>query len=115
MRRLSGEIFGQLRPYIPTWNKKKQKYVDAVCIIVYICVCGGNIPAQKKGRSKMEKEFKIMLTEKAARLICTFIRRSIFEQYERNMSEAGFTPEQNKQITYDTIEAFEDLRSAIGE
>ncbi|MEE6207025.1 MAG: hypothetical protein VZR95_03115 [Alphaproteobacteria bacterium] len=63
----------------------------------------------------MEKEFKIMLDEKAARLICTFIRRSIFEQYERNMSEAGFTPEQNKQITYDTVEAFTDLRDAINE
>lgn len=63
----------------------------------------------------MEKKFKIMLTEKDARLICTFIRRSIFEQYERNMSEAGFTPEQNKQITYDTVEAFTDLREAIAE
>lgn len=61
----------------------------------------------------MEKEFKIMMTEKSARLICTFIRRSIFEQYERNMSEAGFTPEQNKQITYDTIDAFADLREQI--
>lgn len=61
----------------------------------------------------MEKEFKIMMTEKAARLICTFIRRSIFEQYERNMSEAGFTPEQNKQITYDTIDAFYDLSEQI--
>ena len=69
--------------------------------------------AQKKGRSKMEKEFKIMLTEEAARLICTFIRRSIFEQYERNMIEAGFTQEQNKQITYDTIDAFNDLREQI--
>lgn len=63
----------------------------------------------------MEKEFKIIMNEKAARLICTFIRRSIFEQYERNMSEAGFTPEQNKQITYDTVEAFTDLRAAIAE
>lgn len=63
----------------------------------------------------MEKEFKIMLTENAARLICTFIRRSIFEQFERNMSEAGFTPEQNKQITYDTIEAFNDLREEINQ
>lgn len=61
----------------------------------------------------MEKEFKIMMSENSARLICTFIRRSIFEQYERNMSEAGFTPEQNKQITYDTVEAFTDLRDAI--
>ena len=76
-------------------------------------VAGGCSRAQKKGRSKMEKEFKIMLTEKDARLICTFIRRSIFEQYERNMSEAGFTPEQNKQITYDTIDAFVDLREQI--
>lgn len=61
----------------------------------------------------MEKEFKIMMTGKSARLICTFIRRSIFEQYERNMSEAGFTQEQNKQITYDTIDAFNDLREQI--
>ena len=61
----------------------------------------------------MEKEFKIMMTATAARLICTFIRRSIFEQYERNMSEAGFTPEQNKQITYDTIDVFNDLREQI--
>ena len=61
----------------------------------------------------MKKNFKIRLNEKDARLICTFIRRSIFEQYERNMSEAGFTPEQNKQITYDTIEAFDDLREQI--
>ena len=34
---------------IPTWNKKKQKYLDAVCIIVYICVYErGNVPALKK-------------------------------------------------------------------
>lgn len=62
---------------------------------------------------KNEKVFNIMLTEKSSRLICTFIRRSIFEQYERNMSEAGFTPEQNKEITYDTIAAFNDLREQI--
>lgn len=61
----------------------------------------------------MEKQFIIMLDEKAAQLICTFIRRSIFEQYERNMSEAGFTPEKNKQITYDTIDTFNDLREQI--
>lgn len=63
----------------------------------------------------MEKEFKIMLTERAAILICTFIRRSIFEQYERNMSEAGFTQEENKTLAYDAIEAFTDLREAIKE
>lgn len=61
----------------------------------------------------MEKQFIIMLDENAARLICTFIRRAIFEQYERNMSEAGFTPEHNKQITYDTIYAFNDLSDQI--
>ena len=70
-------------------------------------------PRSKKSRYKMEKQFIIMLDKKAASLICTFIRRSIFEQYERNMSEAGFTPEQNKQITYDTIDAFNDLREQI--
>lgn len=61
----------------------------------------------------MERQFKIMLDEKAARLICTFIRRSIFEQFERNMSEAGFTTEQNKQIIYDTVDAVNDLRDQI--
>jgi len=61
----------------------------------------------------MKKEFKIMLNKNDARLICTFIRRSIFEQYERNMSEAGFTPEQNNKIIYDTIEAFYDLSEQI--
>ena len=76
-------------------------------------VAGECSRAQKKGRSKMEKEFKIMLNKKKARLICTFIRRSIFEQYERNMSEAGFTPGQNKKITYDTIDAFYDLSEQI--
>ena len=70
-------------------------------------------PLSKKGRYNMEKEFKIMLSDKAARLICTFIRRSIFEQYERNMSECGFTPERNKQITYDTIYVFQNLREQI--
>lgn len=25
---------------IPTWNKKNKKCLDAVCIFVYICVCG---------------------------------------------------------------------------
>lgn len=79
---------------------------------------GGGEPLRKFISSlptdnKKEKEFKIIMDKKAASLICTFIRRSIFEQYERNMSEAGFTPEQNKQITYDTIEAFEDFRKQI--
>ena len=39
--------------------RKKQKYVDALCNIVYICVCsGGMFPRSKKGRSKMKLTFK---------------------------------------------------------
>lgn len=55
------------------------------------------------------------LTEREARLILTFIRRSCFEQYYRNMNECGFTEQENKNISYETIEAFANVRDAISE
>ena len=39
-------------------------------------------------------KIQLDLTEREARLVCTFIRRSIYEQYERNMIEAGMTSDQ---------------------
>ncbi len=53
------------------------------------------------------------LTERESSLIRTFIRRSIFEQYERNMREAGDTDEQAKNRAYETIEAFASIRDAL--
>jgi hypothetical protein len=58
-------------------------------------------------------KIELDLTEKDARLIHTFIRRSIFEQYERNMDEAGATREQTQTKAYETISAFSEIRDAI--
>lgn len=55
------------------------------------------------------------VTEREARLIHTFIRRSCFEQYYRNMSEAGDDLEKANNRAYDTINAFCSIRDAIEE
>lgn len=57
----------------------------------------------------------VELTKRESSLIHTFIRRSIFEQYERNMNEAGDTDDQTKNRAYETIEAFASIRDAIEE
>ena len=57
----------------------------------------------------------VELTKREASLIHTFIRRSIFEQYLRNMQEASDTEEQAKNRAYETIEAFASIRDAIEE
>ena len=57
----------------------------------------------------------VELTKREASLIHTSIRRSIFEQYERNMNEAGDTDDQTKNRAYETIEAFASIRDAIEE
>lgn len=57
----------------------------------------------------------VELTDRESSLIHTFIRRSIFEQYERNMNEAGDTDDQTKNRAYETIEAFASIRDAIEE
>lgn len=55
------------------------------------------------------------VTEREARLIHTFIRRSCFEQYYQNMSEAGDDLEKANNRAYDTINAFCAIRDAIEE
>lgn len=57
----------------------------------------------------------VELTDRESSLIHTFIRRSIFEQYLRNMQEASDTEEQAKNRAYETIEAFASIRDAIEE
>lgn len=60
-------------------------------------------------------KFNLDISERQARLILTFIRRSTFEQFERNMSEAGFTVQENKNISYETIDAFCCVRDSLSE
>lgn len=60
-------------------------------------------------------KIEIELTERQANLIHTFIRRSIYEQFYRNMAEAGDTKEEAENRTYDTIHAVELIRTAIEE
>lgn len=55
------------------------------------------------------------VTEREARLIHTFLRRSYFEQYFQNMSEAGDDLEKANNRAYDTINAFCSIRDAIEE
>lgn len=60
-------------------------------------------------------KIQLDLKEREARLVCTFIRRSIYEQYERNMSEAGMTRDQAAEIAEDTAAAFYDVREQIAD
>jgi hypothetical protein len=60
-------------------------------------------------------KIELELTDQEARLIHTFIRRSIYEQYFRNMAEAGDTEEEAKNRTYDAIQAVEKIRNAIAD
>lgn len=58
-------------------------------------------------------KIELELTNEEAHLIHTFIRRSIFEQFFRNMAEAGDTKEEAENRTYATIHAMEKIRNAI--
>lgn len=60
-------------------------------------------------------KIQLDLTEREARLVCTFIRRSIYEQYKRNMSEAGMTRDQVGDIASETIVAFDTVREQIAD
>lgn len=60
-------------------------------------------------------KIEIELTDRQASLIHTFIRRSIYEQFYRNMAEASDTKEEAENRTYDTIHAVELIRTAIEE
>lgn len=59
-------------------------------------------------------EFKINLTIEEARLIRLWVRRAIYEQYERNMYEAGMSKEETRNKTYDCICAFNTLDEELG-
>ena len=58
-------------------------------------------------------KFEIKLTIEDARNICTFIRRSIYEQYKRNMEDCYSNKTENENRIANTITAFEDLRNQI--
>lgn len=60
-------------------------------------------------------QIELELTDLEARLIHTFIRRAIYEQFYRNMAEAGDTKEEAENRTYNTIHAMEKIRNAIEE
>ena len=60
-------------------------------------------------------EFKIKLSIEEARNIRTFIRRAIYEQYERNMEDCSSTKEENENRIADTIIAFENLNDQLHE
>lgn len=58
-------------------------------------------------------KIKLELTEEEAHLIHTFIRRSIYEQYLRNMTEANDTQEEAENRVYKTVSAMHRIKSAI--
>lgn len=58
-------------------------------------------------------KIQIELNEKDIKLIRTFVRRSIYEQYERNMAECGMSQQEIRDVTYDTITAFNDLSDQL--
>ena len=59
-------------------------------------------------------KFNINLSIDEARLIRLWIRRSIYEQYERNMNEAGLTKDETRNKSYDCISAFNTLDEELG-
>lgn len=65
----------------------------------------------------MEKKIKIELelTEHEAKLIHTWIRRSVWEDYWDRIQDCTMTEEQAKNETYNTIYAFQDIQRAIEE
>ena len=58
-------------------------------------------------------QITLELTETESKLIHTFIRRSIFEDYIRPMQESGDTKEQTTDRVYNTISAMGKIRTAI--
>lgn len=60
-------------------------------------------------------KLEIELTDREASLIHTFIRRSLYEQYFRNMTEAGDTKEKAEDRAYETINAMGRLGQAIAD
>ena len=58
-------------------------------------------------------KIELELTDQEAHLIHTFIRRSYYEQFLRNMTEASDTKEDAEARTYATIRAVEKIKTAI--
>ena len=58
-------------------------------------------------------KIEIELTEREARELHTFIRRSIFEDYIRAMSECNQTQEQTNDRVYEVIYALSKIRKEI--
>lgn len=57
----------------------------------------------------------IEITDKETKLIHTWIRRSIFEDYFIRIADCTMTEEQARNTTYDAIDAFSTIRNAIEE
>lgn len=57
----------------------------------------------------------IELTDHEAKLIHTWIRRSIFEDYFNRIADCTMTEEQAKNETYNTIYAFQEIQTKIEE
>lgn len=60
-------------------------------------------------------ELKLEFTEKELKLIHTWIRRSIWEDYLKRIEESGWTYEQIRNETEQCIMAFMEIRNAIEE
>ena len=60
-------------------------------------------------------KIELELTDQEASLIHTCIRRAIYEQFYRNMAEAGDTKEEAENRTYKTIYAMDKIKNAIAE
>ena len=60
-------------------------------------------------------KFTINLSEKEAKLVCTWIRRSIWEDYEKRIEECGYNTEENRERIYDTIGAFASIKDELTE
>lgn len=58
-------------------------------------------------------EIKIKLTDHEAGLIHTWIRRSIYEDYYNRIADCNMNEEQARDETYNTINAFLEIRDAI--
>lgn len=58
-------------------------------------------------------KFNLNLSIDEARLVCIFINRAIWEQFERNMKEAYLSDEENRNRIYDTIGAFNNIEEEL--
>ena len=62
---------------------------------------------------KEKIKIEVELTEHEAKLIHTWIRRSIFEDYFNRIADCTMTEDEAKNETYNTIYAFQEIQKAI--